>query len=664
MEAYFEKFLNEGNTHLVKDVVAHLAETGVSKPSDLGFLSRASGEVSAGMVRLGCPQWWKAEHFDILRRAIEEQASNRHGVVALALLELGPPTRGRAASAEAPPVAVGANTPLPGVPASGEGTVSTGTPLAAVRSSNPPPGLVNGSADYRGSGSSNGGGSVSKETPAAAVEANTSLPVQSLGCSLAEIEEKEMYKTVTMAEELFIEFGVGTVRHRELQEIDGMRELMRQCIRTRCRNARGLRTRVRMAKRFLEYLRERAIDLSQVPDSVVAAWISCQTAVARSRGPLALYSVQWVEQVFAVDLHASCALVRAQVAPVGSITRVPRPVAARCPTEEQVCLWERVMDSRLVSSYVKCYVGAFCALTHGMLRWSDLQRSCGLRLTANAVTGIGPMKNQRYLTPWAAPRLGFTGSDWGAKWLDALQQCGLPGRDFVLLGSNKACSAFTVRPAEYHHAQMVMRFLLTFEPFRFSRSEAKSFSLHGFRHIYTTAMRQLDMPAEDIDDAGHWKRGSEMIRTYDASDCVKELQTKERVRQAVVAGWRRAESACLPPPAPQTPASAGLFAPCTPGLVGMPAPSTPGLPPLPSSTVHDDVPPPVLHVAAPPVVYVVDIKAQLMHKWAGVTRRAVPSSWTRCKRWRCGTPEANHPRALWSYLDPAHFTLCEKCFEA
>merc|ERR1712129_429027 len=202
---------NTVNKHLVKQLAAHLAETGVSKPTDLGFLSRASGEVSAGMVRLGCPQWWTAEHFDILRRAIEAQASNRHGVVALALLELAPPPGGRVDSKGSPPVAVGANTPLPGLPASGEGNVSTGTPLAAVGSSNSPPGLVNGSADYVGSGSSSGGRVDSKGSPPAAVEANTSLPAQSLSCSLADIEEKDMLKTVMLAEELFIEYGTGTV---------------------------------------------------------------------------------------------------------------------------------------------------------------------------------------------------------------------------------------------------------------------------------------------------------------------------------------------------------------------------------------------------------------------------------------------------------------------
>ena len=187
MEAYFNTYLTDKNEQVVKDVTAHLAETGVSRPTDLGFLCRASGEVSAGMVRLGCPQWWTAEHFDILRRAIEAQAANRHGVVALALLELAPPTGGRVDSKGSPPAAVRSNNPLPGMPAPGGGNVSTGTPPAAVGSRDSPPGPVNDSADYMGSGPSSGGRVDSKGSPPAAVRSNNPLPAQSLCCSLAEM---------------------------------------------------------------------------------------------------------------------------------------------------------------------------------------------------------------------------------------------------------------------------------------------------------------------------------------------------------------------------------------------------------------------------------------------------------------------------------------------
>ena len=59
-------------------------------------------------------------------------------------------------------------------------------------------------------------------------------------CSLGALEKKETAAAVAFAEAVFVEFGEGTARHRELGRVDGMQELMRQCIRTRCRNARGL----------------------------------------------------------------------------------------------------------------------------------------------------------------------------------------------------------------------------------------------------------------------------------------------------------------------------------------------------------------------------------------------------------------------------------------
>ena len=160
-----------------------------------------------------------------------------------------------------------------------------------------------------------------------------------------------MQAAVAFAENIFLEFGVGTNRHKESYEVCGMRELMRQCIRTRCRNAKGLRARVRMARLFLVHARELRLPISDVSERVVAAWVSSQTAIARTRGPCAVYALQWVEQVFGVSLHTTCALVRAQVAPRTGLARVPRPVSAKCPTEEHVCLWERVLASQYVSNF-------------------------------------------------------------------------------------------------------------------------------------------------------------------------------------------------------------------------------------------------------------------------------------------------------------------------
>ena len=138
-------------------------------------------------------------------------------------------------------------------------------------------------------------------------------------------------------------------------------------------------------------------------------------------------------------------------------------------------------------------MGAFLACTHGMLRWSDAQRTQDLRLTKDAVTGLAAMKNQRCFTPWAAPRLGFSNVDWGAAWFAALKAAGCPGPDFALLGVTKDTRRFTKRIALYKDGQQVMRVMLARDPFGLTDAEAASYTLHGFRHVYTTAMRQIGL---------------------------------------------------------------------------------------------------------------------------------------------------------------------------
>ena len=60
----------------------------------------------------------------------------------------------------------------------------------------------------------------------------------------------------------------------------------------------------------------------------------------------------------------------------------------------------------------KIFAGAVCALTHGMSRWSDLQRTSNLSLTKDAITGKAGMQNQKSATLLAAPKNGVSRVDW------------------------------------------------------------------------------------------------------------------------------------------------------------------------------------------------------------------------------------------------------------
>jgi len=454
-----------------------------------------------------------------------------------------------------------------------------------------------------------------------------------------------MSSAVAYAEHVFRKFGAGTPRHQQLDEGPASRDLLLRCLAAKSRNPRTLRQKVRVSLDFFAFLDREQKSLTSIDEWGVAKWLRSQALRCKTRGVLAFAALKWVEQAFGVCLHSSSELVRSQRLPCIDRSRVPRPVPAKCPSEEMVCMWEDVVASSL-GSFCKCFAGAFCAMAHGMLRWSDLQRSSHLRLTPDALTAEAPMKNQAYLTPWAAPRFGFTGVDWAALWLDALRASNLPGPDFVLWASNSKGSAFTGAIADFKHAQIAMRKLLVRPPFSLTAAAAAQYSLHGFRHVYTTAMRQLALPMDDIDDAGHWRRGSEMVKTYDSADCVAELRSKETVRRAVASGWRRVSSACLPLPAP----GADDSHPASSSNVALVAPTR---------VVRECV------KTAP--VFVVNIKTQILHTWRGMSRGGRESMYTTCRKWKCGSPACPAPRALWPLpagdLDPEHFQTCTACFE-
>ena len=179
-------------------------------------------------------------------------------------------------------------------PAGGRGSVdsSAAPSVAVVALVSAPPSVGPAS---RGSGTvpARGGVASASDAPTVPVDAPRSSLAGSSAegtSSLGSIEKKEMAAAVACAEAVFVEFGEGTARHWELGRVDGMQELMRQCIRTRCRNPRGLRARVRLARAFLCHVRGLGLPLTEIPEHVVAAWVNVQRDIARSRGPAAVYA--------------------------------------------------------------------------------------------------------------------------------------------------------------------------------------------------------------------------------------------------------------------------------------------------------------------------------------------------------------------------------------
>ena len=273
------------------------------------------------------------------------------------------------------------------------------------------------------------------------------------------------------------------------------------------------------------------------------------------------------------------------------------------------------------------------------------------------------MKNQRYLTKWAAPRYGFTNVDWGALWFDALSSAGLPGPDFIIWNPSKHLEKFCSTIADYSGTQRAMRHLLQRPPFSLQPDAAKQFTLHGFRHIYTTAMRQMSFATDAINDAGHWRVGSEMPRIYDASEATNELVAKDKVRCAVALGWRRAAPGTIPLPPPLP-----LASPSTPGPVLFAPTIAPQTPPRDwqaepgaASSSSSSCPP----VVQP--VRVVNFATQILHNWVPTSTNGKLNKYTMCRKMLCGTPLAPTRRAVFEgqeKFETKHFDLCKACFEA
>ena len=185
--------------------------------------------------------------------------------------------------------------------------------------------------------------------------------------------------------------------------------------------------------------------------------------------------------------------------------RLPPPTLARCPSEELVIHWENVVAGN-VPAVERIFARAVSALTQGKLRWSELERTSNLSLTSDAITGKSEPKNQKSLTPWAAPKKGFSRVDLSTPCVRDLNSDWLPGPDFLLKGVSADGWKLMEQVANFRDTLDVMRRMHAEPPVSLSINEAKTDTLHRYRHVYDSAMRHLRFSCDDIEDAGHWKR--------------------------------------------------------------------------------------------------------------------------------------------------------------
>lgn len=208
-----------------------------------------------------------------------------------------------------------------------------------------------------------------------------------------------------------------------------------------------------------------------------------------------------------------------------------------CATIDQVKHLEQVACNAEVSLAVRWGAALACLLAHACLRFSDAQRSEGIRTNSVSIFGYTwKSKNQRSGFPWAA-----LGSGWsGAPWAEALctfmtaHPCVV---DYVLPAFQKDLVTVKARPASYSQAVAWVRNALTLPPLKLDFNSALKISLHDFRRLLPTLSAQLGIAIESRRVLGHWGPNSAEPLRYDQSRCTSELAAKSYIAQQLSVGW-------------------------------------------------------------------------------------------------------------------------------
>ena len=449
------------------------------------------------------------------------------------------------------------------------------------------------------------------------------------------LREKETNKFVAAVGRCFAfleDIGESSPRFTKMKEakergVRGPLVLQEKAFISNFSSPKSLDSARRRMEQFLLFFRGAGLDPFAPSEWDVAAWVTDQRGESGPRR--ALQALAWAERALDLNLCASTSLVRSQR--TASFSAKPaEPKQARMATVDMVRRMEQLV-TEAPSLLFRVWAGVFACMGHGCLRWADAQHSESIVLTKDAVFGVSwKMKGKKVYTPWAALRQGFANVDWASSWWDALQEAGLPGKDFLVWAPAPLWSGFSERIAEWHDAQAVLRSLLVISGLPLA--DAMQYSCHSWRHLYPTAGRQLDLDAAQLETLGHWEPGSTMPARYDQKACVSELLQKAKIVTAVAQGWKIAEPGCMP----QKPTGASASGSTSKQVQKRARICTPA--PKESKAI----------------CWVLHAKRQRVHGWAG-------GLYTLCRQWRCGEREDPAQDALFFDLGSASLASGEAC---
>ena len=314
--------------------------------------------------------------------------------------------------------------------------------------------------------------------------------------------------------------------------------------------ASTLRTHVRTTIAFLAWCDAHGID----PWEVGANRIALHLRDAARRGssvPKALWSsLERAREVFELGWCLSDPVVISQ--------RQMSALKTEELREQAPPLTQHHMDGLFAIFYgavqnkqtsVCIFAGFVLVLALGCLRWSDLQRSCGLELSKDSLFGeTWKSKRKCRRMPWAAPRRDWSGRDWAGEFYSSLSTyLDLKTADFVV-PAPASCGrrlevAEPVRPARYLEALNVFRMIMRMVP---GVQDPFVWSLHSPRFYFPSLASQLRYSLEERRALGRWGPASGMPVRYDRARCVTELLMKTEILGKLGSGFRPANDFELP----------------------------------------------------------------------------------------------------------------------
>ncbi len=439
--------------------------------------------------------------------------------------------------------------------------------------------------------------------------------------SMTSTSQKSLDNFAEAAHAFFMLHCVGSPRHRALSEVsasvlDEAVAVQRKAYQGTSKSIQYMDQRLRDSKAAVPALKRRFGCIWELSEFQVATYIGAikgRTATA-SRARAAL---RWLGQITGAAFHADCQLVKQQLDPPLKGSK-PKAKHAPPPGLDMVRRFEQQV-TMAPTAQLRCIAGLMCLLCHASHRGFDGIRTRGMQLamsTSGIKTFFGEslLKNSDEWEPWTIEATGFEeGVVWAEEWMQQLGECGLPADDYVVNGINATGDAWLPRHATTSDLEVGLRLLLQCSPHPMDAEQAQTWTVHGCRSLYITALTQLRATKGDRLRVGRWKPGSAMPERYDAAIGVAELATRRKVLKAVRDGWELAGDREFPMPAPKRSRTEGL-----PGFV--------------------------------------------INSVKGKVHIYETGSWSRCERYRSGTPDQPSAAATFQSQFPQGLERCSRCF--